>query len=406
MNKQILTKYLIIFLSVTLILVCNSLLSVALPPIPGFPHRFKGTVTDSEDNPILNGSVLAVVDDEEYQTNIVNGTYGYYSTFYVEDPDDDNNGSMIYFYVNLSGEIINTHQKKIFTGLGFSELNLTIKEDNNHDTNGGGSGGSPSNNGQPSNEKPFADADGPYYGGVNRSITFNASKSYDDNIIIRYQWTFGDDETGSGIVVSHNYSEIGIYNITLLVEDDEGLYDTDETTVEVMFDSDDDGWGDDEEKEYNTDPENSTDKPEDTDNDHIPDFLDEDDDGDGISDIIEVFLGLDSKNFTVSQRISINDKNCYLIDETNDGLFDIFYNSTGNITSEVSSYSDTEYLLDDNGDGEYEYRYNATNGMLSKIEKNENKSAFDSLIIVLIILVILFTVLVVIYKIKDKGGKN
>ena len=48
---------------------------------------------------------------------------------------------------------------------------------------------------------PVADANGPYYGIVNQPITFNGSKSYDqDGTIILYQWFCGDQNLESGMI--------------------------------------------------------------------------------------------------------------------------------------------------------------------------------------------------------------
>lgn len=53
-------------------------------------------------------------------------------------------------------------------------------------------------------------------------ITFDASASTDDGNIIRYDWDFGDGNTGSGQIVTHNYTAAGPYTVELTVEDDTG----------------------------------------------------------------------------------------------------------------------------------------------------------------------------------------
>lgn len=59
-------------------------------------------------------------------------------------------------------------------------------------------------------------------------VTFNASESYDPDggAIQSYQWNFGDDSTGSGMVVVHQYQYPGNYTVTLTVTDDEGQTDS------------------------------------------------------------------------------------------------------------------------------------------------------------------------------------
>ena len=57
-------------------------------------------------------------------------------------------------------------------------------------------------------------------------ITFNASLSYDaDGSIVNYTWHFGDGSIGYGKVVYHGYADDGIYNVSLLVTDDDGAKD-------------------------------------------------------------------------------------------------------------------------------------------------------------------------------------
>ncbi len=70
---------------------------------------------------------------------------------------------------------------------------------------------------------------------VHEEITFNASNSYDsDGQILFYLWNFGDGSTGTGVIASHTYMEAGIYNVTLIITDDEGASATDSLTVEVL----------------------------------------------------------------------------------------------------------------------------------------------------------------------------
>jgi len=59
-----------------------------------------------------------------------------------------------------------------------------------------------------------------------RDIIFNASESYDpDGEIVTYQWDFGDGTqlNSSEPVVYHQYQEAKAYEITLVVQDDDGL---------------------------------------------------------------------------------------------------------------------------------------------------------------------------------------
>lgn len=84
------------------------------------------------------------------------------------------------------------------------------------------------------NWPPIANAGGPYIGKVGESITFDGSESYDvDNNIALYSWNFGDGNSGEGVIATHHYSSEGAFTVRLMVSDDEGEFDVDETVVYV-----------------------------------------------------------------------------------------------------------------------------------------------------------------------------
>jgi len=65
-------------------------------------------------------------------------------------------------------------------------------------------------------------------------VTFNASASYDLNgYIVNYTWDFDDGSIGNGEVVTHTYTEVGDYEVTLTVEDNETLSNTASKLVRV-----------------------------------------------------------------------------------------------------------------------------------------------------------------------------
>ena len=67
------------------------------------------------------------------------------------------------------------------------------------------------------------------------TLTFNASLSYDpDGVIVSYFWVFGDGLNASGVVVSHAYSDDGVYVVTLTVMDDDGAVDSATATKNVL----------------------------------------------------------------------------------------------------------------------------------------------------------------------------
>jgi len=70
---------------------------------------------------------------------------------------------------------------------------------------------------------------------INETITFNAAESHDpDGTIVNYSWDFGDGNTGTGITVSHDYSDNGFYLVTLTVTDNDGATASAHATKTVM----------------------------------------------------------------------------------------------------------------------------------------------------------------------------
>ncbi|MFC1952949.1 PKD domain-containing protein [Chloroflexota bacterium] len=85
-------------------------------------------------------------------------------------------------------------------------------------------------------EPPVADAGGPYLTQVNVSVDLDGSASYDpDGTIVSYDWNYGDETTGSGIIAPHTYTEVGIYDVELTVTDNDNAQDSD-TAMAVVYD--------------------------------------------------------------------------------------------------------------------------------------------------------------------------
>lgn len=71
------------------------------------------------------------------------------------------------------------------------------------------------------NDKPIAIAEGEKSASINQLVSFNGTKSFDnDGQITKYIWNLGDGNTKEGINISHRYSTPGNYRIVLKVEDD------------------------------------------------------------------------------------------------------------------------------------------------------------------------------------------
>ena len=87
----------------------------------------------------------------------------------------------------------------------------------------------------PPNEDPVAEADGPYSGYVDESISFSSSGSHDpDGEIEGYDWDFGDGSEHSSVEnPSHVYSAAGTYTVTLTVTDSLGAQNTDTASCTV-----------------------------------------------------------------------------------------------------------------------------------------------------------------------------
>jgi hypothetical protein len=208
-----------------------------------------------------------------------------------------------------------------------------------------------------------------------------------------------------------------------------------------VIDSDGDGWSDSEEQLYGTDPENSGNYPEDTDNDHIPNSVDTDDDNDGYSDDMEgsygtssliineypkdtdndgvpnedspdykftgdtdddndgiidteeSLLGSNPENEQDVNRIFINGALYYLVDASQNNVFDILYNPINKGTTGVEKQND-DYLIDVDGDGSWDNVYNITEGAISTYGEEQ---LFQITNLILISLVILISISIIVF---------
>jgi hypothetical protein len=195
--------------------------------------------------------------------------------------------------------------------------------------------GTPSNMGGASsssleNQKPVADCNGPYYGFTSHSILFNASKSHDDGFIVNYTWSFGDAHKGYSKQINHIYNQSGNFTVNLTVRDSEGASNT--TTTYALI----------------TEPEHQQ---------------------------------LRDQNETTTQStIMYVDNLGYLIDNDNDGIYDMFYsNETGNQTS-IEKQENGTYLIDMNGDGTWDYLYNSDTVLSSIQQSKKSTPGFEFLL--------------------------
>ena len=71
---------------------------------------------------------------------------------------------------------------------------------------------------------------------VGEVVTFNASLSTPDGAnIVSYDWDFGDQTTGTGMIVNHTYTTFGNHTVTLTVTDSEDLSDTCSKPIRILI---------------------------------------------------------------------------------------------------------------------------------------------------------------------------
>jgi len=89
---------------------------------------------------------------------------------------------------------------------------------------------------QKENNPPIAKANGPYLAYKNKSISFDASKSYDPDgdIVVSYRWDFGDGTNGEGVIIDHLYNKSNNYSVKLTIRDDQGKKSTIHTYANIL----------------------------------------------------------------------------------------------------------------------------------------------------------------------------
>lgn len=83
------------------------------------------------------------------------------------------------------------------------------------------------------NQAPVAVAEAsPTEGDAPLTVQFDGTRSFDeDDLIVSYQWSFGDGASASGPTAEHSFTTEGLYRVRLTVTDQFGVRDTD--TVEI-----------------------------------------------------------------------------------------------------------------------------------------------------------------------------
>ncbi|NJN83119.1 MAG: PKD domain-containing protein, partial [Caldilineaceae bacterium] len=81
---------------------------------------------------------------------------------------------------------------------------------------------------------PVAVITAPSQGTVGAEVTFDARSSQSTNPIVSFAWDFGDGTTANAVLVNKIYGLAGIYNVTLLLTDDQGLQGRTNHQVEIL----------------------------------------------------------------------------------------------------------------------------------------------------------------------------
>jgi VCBS repeat-containing protein len=334
------------------------------------------------------------------------------------DPDGDTVVYDVYFGTSSSPSIISHNQSALsydLTTLGYSTTYywmIAVWDTHNATTigplwhfttasqsSGGGGGGGGSGGGgeeppvSPPNMAPVANASAgePYQGFIDSEILFNGSYCYDaDGNITVWFWDFGDTTNGTGVTVTHAYTQKGTYTVTLTVTDDDGATNTDTTICAIT------------QPNRPPTPPSITGPPNgtkntlytyaavstDADNDTIQYSFDWGDSliqpssllSSGVSFAVDhswaaaghyYFTVVSSDNQTMSSseyEVYIDavpvEGIGYLLDNDSDGVYDAFYSEELQQTLPIQIQQD-QYRIDSDGDGDWDATYSTTKGLSS-----------------------------------------
>jgi len=295
-------------------------------------------------------------------------------------------------------------------------------------TQGDGGTSPPSGGGETSvNQLPIANITGPKTGYVNETIGFSGIQSIDpDGQITSYSWDLGDGSIKMGQDITHTYTSIGLYTITLTVYDDTDAEAT--STISI----------------YISNYETTNRKP-------VPDpyvptkgitnttlafdsggSYDSDgtiiyylwDLGDGtikesenISSLIHIYqepgpyivtltvIDDGGESDSASKQIIIYDalspliNSGYLIDTSNDGIPDMFYDSLTQKSSLIQELDDGRYLIDSDDDGAWDYIYTSATGEIKSYQKDDDPKTVPWVFLMIALgIVILVVIIIVLFK--------
>jgi membrane peptidoglycan carboxypeptidase len=84
------------------------------------------------------------------------------------------------------------------------------------------------------NQPPVADFTAPESASVGEVVSLDAGASTADGTIAKYYWEFGDGATGTGKTVTHAWSALGPFEITLWITDDKNLQSSVTKTITIQ----------------------------------------------------------------------------------------------------------------------------------------------------------------------------
>lgn len=249
---------------------------------------------------------------------------------------------------------------------------------------------------------------GPSTGQINVNYEFTYSTT-DVGSFWKFDWGDGEfsdwievGESDTHISQTHKWETYGIYevrikhNSTFLGESSwsDPLF----VTILIPLDVDGDGWTNEIEEAYETDPNDSNSYPVDTDNDGTPDYDssdgsisgDTDDDNDGVPDSIEDQLGSNSKVSTDVTPIFIGETFYYLLNIDEDQMNEFLYiPSLGSYTT--TSIEDGKLAIDIDADGSWDYTY--LSGTVSVY-----KAPFPWLYVIIAIIIAVIVIVFILFK--------
>jgi parallel beta-helix repeat protein len=294
---------------------------------------------------------------------------------------------------------------------------------------GGGSGGGGGDILLP-NKVPIANASASQKNGfVNTPITFDGSYSTDeDGEITNYTWDFGDNSYANGILTTHIYKKVDVYNVKLTVTDNNNVNDTDSFKVVIsqannqptatqingpktgkqnieydytVFSTDPDNdkiqyvfnWGDDKtnETEFLTNGTIYVQKHKWTSPGVYKIKVFAVDSNYAVSTSTEIYILID---VIYCQNLG------YLIDEDSDGTYTLFYSNQTKAKTSAEKQQDGSYLINNDADSDWDYSYNFQTGILksysSKTPSGEQAAdntvgyAILAVLVIIIVLLLIF----------------